>query len=427
MWCDGCRKAKEWREREVQNGRAERVVCSICNEKDAVIEKVERNGKEEIFCPPCRTGKKLPWWNWGGEIERMVPRAQKERTGITDPRRVVETVDQKAVQKVEVREVRQMFKPLREVWMNVGIEKIDTHKGRTVRALLDSGATDLFMSKGLAQKGGYKLIKLNQPLQVRNVDGTGNSGGAIMHEVEVNMFYKGHVKRVRMDVCELGKTEVILGMPWLAAHNLEIDWEKREVRMTRCPPLCGRIVRIKGKKETREDKKKIVRWAMDEKEDWGREEEIEADHRKMEEMVPKRFHKWLKVFGKVESERMPVRKAWDHVIDLNDNFKASKARVYPLSRNEKEEVQKFVDEHLKKGYIRPSKSPQTSPVFFVGKKDGGKCMVMDYRRLNKQMVKNNYPLPLITDLVDSMGNKRVFTKMDLQWGYNNVRIKEGDE
>ena len=137
-------------------------------------------------------------------------------------------------------------------------------------------------------------------------------------------------------------------------------------------------------------------------------------------MVPKRFHKWLKMFGKVESERMPVRKVWDHAIDLNDNFKMSKVRVYPLSRNEKEEVQKFVNEYLKKGYIRPSKSPQMLPVFFVGKKDGSKCIVMDYRRLNKQTVKNNYPLPLITDLVDSMGNKRVFTKMDLQWGYNNV-------
>ena len=66
-------------------------------------------------------------------------------------------------------------------------------------------------------------------------------------------------------------------------------------------------------------------------------------------------------------------------------------------------------------------------MFFVGKKDGGKCMVMDYRRLNKQRVKNNYPLPLIMDLVDSMGNKRVFTKMDLKWGYNNMRIKEGNE
>ena len=124
---------------------------------------------------------------------------------------------------------------------------------------------------------------------------------------------------------------------------------------------------------------------------------------------------------------MLVRKVWDHAIDLNNDFKASKARVYPLSRNEKEEIQKFVDKHLKKGYIRPSKLPQTLPVFFVEKKDGGKRMVMDYRRPNKQTVKNNYPLPLITDLVDSMGNKRVFTKMDLRWGYNNVRIKEGDK
>ena len=78
----------------------------------------------------------------------------------------------------------------------MGIEKVDTHKGRTVRVLLNCGVTGLFMSKSLAQKGEYRLIKLDRPLQVRNVDGTGNSGGAIMHEVEVNMFYKGHVERV---------------------------------------------------------------------------------------------------------------------------------------------------------------------------------------------------------------------------------------
>jgi len=63
----------------------------------------------------------------------------------------------------------------------------------------------------------------------------------------------------------------------------------------------------------------------------------------------------------------------------------------------------------------------------VGKRDGGKHMVMDYHKLNKQIVKNNYPLSLITDLVDAMGNKKLFTKMDLQWGYNNICIKEGDE
>ena len=91
---------------------------------------------------------------------------------------------------------------------------------------------------------------------------------------------------------------------------------------------------------------------------------MEIDHQKIETMVPKRFHQWLKVFGKVESERMPVRKVWDHAIDVKEDFKPSKEKVYPLSRNEREEVQKFVNEHLKKGYIRPSKSQQTSPATF---------------------------------------------------------------
>jgi len=212
------------------------------------------------------------------------------------------------------------------------------------------------------------------------MDGTGNSRGAIIHEIEMNMFYKGHVERVQMDVSKLGKMDMILDIPWLAAHNLEIDWEKEEVRMTRYLPLCGKTVKIKEKKETRKDEKKIVKWVVNDKEDWEREKEIETDHRKVEEMVPKRYHKWLKVFGKVELERMPVRKVWDYTIDLNNNFKA---RVYPLSRNKKEEVQKFVNKYLKKRYIRSSKSPQTSLVFFVGKKDGGKRMVMDYHRLNK--------------------------------------------
>jgi len=154
---------------------------------------------------------------------------------------------------------------------------------------------------------------------------------------------------------------------------------------------------------------------------------MEKDHRKIEEIVPKKFLKWRKVFGKVELERMPTRKTWDHAIDLKETFKPQKRRIYPLSKNEKEEVQNFVEDQLRKGYIRPSKLPQTLSIFFVGKKDGSKRMVMDYYNLNDQMIKNNYPLPLITELIDNMGSKKVFMKMDLRWGFNNVRIKEGDE
>jgi len=98
-----------------------------------------------------------------------------------------------------------------------------------------------------------------------------------------------------------------------------------------------------------------------------------------------------------------------------------------LSREEREEVREFVKEQLRKGYIWPSKSPQTVPVFFVGKKDGKKRMVQDYRYLNEWTVKNNYPLSLISDVLENIGTKKIFTKMDLRWGYNNVRIKEGDK
>jgi len=88
--------------------------------------------------------------------------------------------------------------------------------------------------------------------------------------------------------------------------------------------------------------------------------------------------------------------------------------VYLLSREEREEVKKFIEKQLRKGYIQPLKSPQTAPVFFVGKKDGKKRMVQDYQYLNEWTVKNNYPLPLISDVLENIGTKKVFTKIDLR-------------
>jgi len=102
---------------------------------------------------------------------------------------------------------------LREVWLNIGVEKIDTHEGVMIKVLLDSSTTGMFMDRQMAARYGFKLQKLERPLVVRNVDSTNNSGGAIMHKVECNVFYKGHMERMRMDVCDLGKIEVILGMP----------------------------------------------------------------------------------------------------------------------------------------------------------------------------------------------------------------------
>jgi len=122
-----------------------------------------------------------------------------------------------------VRDVWYTLWPLREVWMKVGLEKLENYEGVAVRALLDSGATGLFMNTTFAREKGFKIEKLKKPLLVRNVDGTVNVRRAITHQVECNMFFKGHVERARMDVYNLGKTEVILGMPWLVAHNPKID------------------------------------------------------------------------------------------------------------------------------------------------------------------------------------------------------------
>jgi len=107
--------------------------------------------------------------------------------------------------------------------MKVGLEKLESHEGVVMRALLNSGATSLFINTTFVRERGFKIEKLKNPVLVKNIDGTVNIGGAITHQVECNMFFKRHVKRVRMDVCNLEKTEVILGMPWLAAYNPEMD------------------------------------------------------------------------------------------------------------------------------------------------------------------------------------------------------------
>ena len=99
--------------------------------------------------------------------------------------------------------------------MNIGVEKVDTHKDITVKVLLDSGMTGMFINKKIAAKHGLRLQKLERPVTVRNVDGTNNSGGAITHQVKVNVYYKNHIGRMRMDVFNLGRTDIILGMLWL--------------------------------------------------------------------------------------------------------------------------------------------------------------------------------------------------------------------
>jgi len=122
---------------------------------------------------------------------------------------------------MKVRKVEE--KTLREVMVKIGLERIDTQERITVEVLLDSRATRLIMSSEFAKKQSFKLKKLERPMNVRNIDGSLNKEGPIENTVEVNIYYQGHRERTEIDVIGGQKWTVILGIPWLAHHNPEID------------------------------------------------------------------------------------------------------------------------------------------------------------------------------------------------------------
>ena len=206
---------------------------------------------------------------------------------------------------------------LREVTVKIGLERIDTQEGITVEALLDSGAMGLVMSSEFTRKQGFKLKRLERLMQVRNVDGSFNKEGPIENTVEVNIYYQGHRERTEIDVIRGQKWSVILGMPWLACHNPEINWKTGEVKMTRCPEECGKQWRpVQGKsewekqkeeeekgeagrrrkeKEKRKTRKKgktmEVKKVAKEWEIWDEEEKVAKSEVEAKKLVPEKFHK----------------------------------------------------------------------------------------------------------------------------------------
>lgn len=129
----------------------------------------------------------------------------------------------------------------------------------------------------------------------------------------------------------------------------------------------------------------------------------EKDKEKMlEEMVPPYLHDLLPVFDKQTASHLPEHMEYNHEINLKPGFNSMKAQVYLITPLQRTELEKFIQENESKGYIQPSKLPIASPFFFVGKKDGTYRPCQDYCTLNANTIKDHYPLPLITDLMEKM-------------------------
>jgi hypothetical protein len=149
--------------------------------------------------------------------------------------------------------------------------------------------------------------------------------------------------------------------------------------------------------------------------------------RVFEDIVLMSLHTYADVFSETAFDSLPECRKWDHTIELECKPSPGFCKVYPMILTEQMEIDAFPEEALATGCIRQSKSLLEAPVFFIKKKDGKLCFVQDYRVLNAITRKNLYPLPLINDLIHWLKGVRYFTKLDIHWGHNNVRICEGDE
>ena len=143
--------------------------------------------------------------------------------------------------------------------------------------------------------------------------------------------------------------------------------------------------------------------------------------------VPSKYHEFANVFSKTKAEVLPSHCPYNLKINLEEGAQPLVGPIYSLSAFEQEALKEFIEENLNTGFIWPTSSPHGAPVLFIKKKDGSLYLCVDFRGLNCISKKDRYPLPLISDLLDSPHKAWVYLKIDLCHAYHLVRIANGDE
>ena len=190
------------------------------------------------------------------KVRIMQREEESSKEVIKDRREILR--EEKAKREIKMRQTKvekkeKKKKMLREVVVKIGLKQ-EEEEEVVIEVLLDSGVTELVMSEEFARKHRFRRTKLERPIYVRNVDGMLNYTGPIVDTVEVKIFFKGHKERMSINVIGGQKWSVILGMPWLAHHNPEINWRTKEVKITRCLDECGK--KWKVEKQTKLEWKK---------------------------------------------------------------------------------------------------------------------------------------------------------------------------
>jgi hypothetical protein len=265
-------------------------------------------------------------------------------------------------------------------------------KRAEIATLLDSGATENFISEDLAYQLRLPITRLHQPRPLFNIDGTKNRKGDITRYTDLEIQTGNKHRRMRFFLTDLGSQRMILGYPWFAAMQPQIDWARGWLEYVHLPI----VLRTKQEKTT-------IRATMAEastRQTMASKLAEQATKLKPEVTLPPEYQRFTKVFSEKASERFPPSRPYDHAIDLKPDAPASlPAKAARLPADELIAAKEFVEENQRLERVVESKSPYAARLFFIKKKDGKLRPVQDYRNLNDHTIKNRYPLPLIPDLI----------------------------
>ena len=290
--------------------------------------------------------------------------------------------------------------------------------GRQIRALIDSGAQGNYISPNLVNHAQLPWKNKDEPYRLRTVEGElveyGN-GLVNMETAQLPLFIANQKHDLRLDITEISH-EIILGIPWLRASNPRVNWRTGQIQWDR-PGSVSVNEKRPAKSPSNDARPKTFRIYV-----MAKESKPVSNQR-----IPPEYQRYGKLFSDELETGLPEHSRWDHEITLQPGEEPKFHKIYPLSEDKLKALREYLDENLRKGYIRPSQSPAGYPILFVPKKNGKLRLCVDYRQLNNITIKNRYPLPLITELRDRLHGAKWFSTLDLKGAYNLIRVKEGDE
>ncbi|KAH0605690.1 uncharacterized protein H6S33_004912 [Morchella sextelata] len=289
-------------------------------------------------------------------------------------------------------------------------------------ALIDTGASGYaFIDESFVRHNNLTMTSLKIPRHVDVIDGRPIKSGKITHIVDVSLDIHGHREMAPCFVTKLGHYPIVMGIPWMRQHDVTIRPKENLLVFDsrNCCQYCsisGTAVIVQGISIPLPEHHTVIVSAA------------EKSTVNIEQLVPKNFHHRLHMFKEYDASILPPhRLSHDIEIVLKEGKRSPYGPIYGLSQIELKALRQYLDENLPKGFIRASESPAGTPILFVKKNDGTLRLWVDYRGLNAITIKNRYPLPLLKETLAKLSRAQYYTKLDLRWGYNQIRIAEGDE